>query len=368
MDYYTKKKGINTDCMKVSSYHKQRGDQVNFVETDYDITRPYDLIYIVKKDDSIPNPPMTFFDKRSRVWGEGFRYLSNWKIPDVILACRPDYLLYHSLSNEFERADMAQFFNDKGELLPLTQDYINTFTNKKTLVIDRAFWKSDVQSIIYALDQLKESWNVAFSEPISLKKVVCDKRIRQKFLALEFTKNSKFKFWNDLGDTYEDAVQIVDFLTELKEHAPTTFVGEVFFDPVLGNHFKDKDDAWADLERCLKIINLGKENGFMLKINPLKDRFQTPYYTIFETISSWSQYSPKSALFEYIAFPTARKFNCTIEEVYMDSTKWDSAYLYDTMSTLYRRIPWIKAYCLRRWKNNFLEITKIDWKNIEENV
>ena len=56
-----------------------------------------------------------------------------------MLACRPDYLLYPEKKSQFDRADMAQFFNDSGKLLPLTQDFKNTFSNKKTLVIDRAF-------------------------------------------------------------------------------------------------------------------------------------------------------------------------------------------------------------------------------------
>ena len=56
-----------------------------------------------------------------------------------MLACRPDYLLYPNPSNQFERADMVQLFNDQGKLLGLTQDYVHMFKNKKTLVIDRAF-------------------------------------------------------------------------------------------------------------------------------------------------------------------------------------------------------------------------------------
>ena len=53
--------------MKISSYHKQKGDQVNFITTEYDVNRPYDIIYIVKKSDKLQSPPAKFFDKRSRV-------------------------------------------------------------------------------------------------------------------------------------------------------------------------------------------------------------------------------------------------------------------------------------------------------------
>lgn len=44
--------------MKISSYHKQMGDKVNFVLTKYDIYRPYDLYYILKENNKTPNPPL----------------------------------------------------------------------------------------------------------------------------------------------------------------------------------------------------------------------------------------------------------------------------------------------------------------------
>ena len=51
LDYYyakIKRNCYNVDAMKISSYHKQRGDTVTFVLNEYDIHRPYDLYYIIK--------------------------------------------------------------------------------------------------------------------------------------------------------------------------------------------------------------------------------------------------------------------------------------------------------------------------------
>lgn len=47
--------------MRISSYHKQKGDEVNFVQKDYDIRRPYDLYYIIKENAATPNPPLDFY-------------------------------------------------------------------------------------------------------------------------------------------------------------------------------------------------------------------------------------------------------------------------------------------------------------------
>lgn len=70
MDYYynpTKRNAFNPDAMKISSYHKQLGDKINFVTKQDDIHRPYDLYYIIKEKTTTPNPPPVFFlDKNVR--------------------------------------------------------------------------------------------------------------------------------------------------------------------------------------------------------------------------------------------------------------------------------------------------------------
>ena len=47
--------------MKISSYHKQLGDEVNFVEKNDDIYRPHDIYYIIKENSKTPNPPYEFY-------------------------------------------------------------------------------------------------------------------------------------------------------------------------------------------------------------------------------------------------------------------------------------------------------------------
>lgn len=54
--------------MKISSYHKQCGDNVLFVENERDIRRPYDLYYVIKEDANLPNPPMDFFTNSKVRW------------------------------------------------------------------------------------------------------------------------------------------------------------------------------------------------------------------------------------------------------------------------------------------------------------
>ena len=54
--------------MKVSSYHKQKGDIVNFIKNEFDITIDFDIMYVTKRDLNIQAPPISLLvDERVRV-------------------------------------------------------------------------------------------------------------------------------------------------------------------------------------------------------------------------------------------------------------------------------------------------------------
>ena len=57
-------------------------------------------------------------------------------MPDAMLACRPDYLLYPEKNTKLERAEQIRLFNNRGKLLPLVQDWTNSFKNKRAIVTD----------------------------------------------------------------------------------------------------------------------------------------------------------------------------------------------------------------------------------------
>jgi hypothetical protein len=55
---------------------------------------------------------------------------------DVMLGCRPDYLLYPERNTKMERGEHIRLFNNNAELLPQVQEWRNTFTNKYAIVTD----------------------------------------------------------------------------------------------------------------------------------------------------------------------------------------------------------------------------------------
>ena len=53
-----------------------------------------------------------------------------------MLGCRPDYLIYPEKDTKIERSEHLQLTDNKGHLLPIIQDWTNTFKNKKVIITD----------------------------------------------------------------------------------------------------------------------------------------------------------------------------------------------------------------------------------------
>jgi len=120
--------------MKLSSYHKQRGDIVNFAENSYYLRLDFDTMYVVREGAAGSLPAgIPLCDPRVYLIGKGFRFYERYmkEIPEVISACRPDYLLYRmDEDNKMTRANIIQFYSN-GKRLPLIQDYHNAIKKAK---------------------------------------------------------------------------------------------------------------------------------------------------------------------------------------------------------------------------------------------
>lgn len=368
LDFYHKKKGINYECMKIASFHKQRGDKINFITEKIHIDMAYDLMYITKIDENLSNPPLRYLNNpKVKVWGMGFRYFTNYQLPPIILAVRPDYLLYPDKEDKFDRADALQFFDYKGRPLPLVQDPENTFKNKKSLIIDKFFWSAEREDLVKVMKDLQDYKSLAFLEPISLKRLLNDRELQELFLSLHFTKDTRFQWKNNFGQTYEAAVKIIDFLDKLAQKTHSA-VGAPPFVPITGQHLLTTDNAWADLIRCLKIIAYGKQKGIAVKIDAVESRHDTPYIHLFYTLYSWTTKSPKMALLRFIALPLARQHKASVEEVYMRREWWSNEIFVAWMDLLRQKahdsefIMWL----LIEWKNKSMSIADIDWTEVSK--
>ena len=83
----------NLACMKISNYHKSKGDEV-ILKLDYDELDSFDIVYVSKvfTDTSVPDEVT---EKDNVVHGgTGFYYDKAEKLPEEIEHSRPDYHLY----------------------------------------------------------------------------------------------------------------------------------------------------------------------------------------------------------------------------------------------------------------------------------
>lgn len=131
----------NVECMKLSSFHKQKGDTVHLITTKEEIGLQFDKLYIARISDKTSMPSSKILnDKRVMLLGKGFQYYGAKTINAVVASCRPDYLLYDiDERNPYANANFVQFYCGK-QLLKQKQDWHNTFKyHKKTVVVDSYF-------------------------------------------------------------------------------------------------------------------------------------------------------------------------------------------------------------------------------------
>jgi len=301
LDYYYSKNKVNCfnpDVMKISSYHKQLGDEVNFVEKDDDIYRPHDIYYIIKENSKTPNPPYEFYlNPKVKWWGNAVFSKVNWKMPNAMLACRPDYLIYPEKNTQLERAEQIRLLDNQGRLMPLVQDWTNVFKRKRALVIDDNLWTTDSENLKKALIRLQEVKNVTFFKPIWIQKLFSDKDIMSEFLQLKLVPGCNLQ-WLEINTTeYERAK---DVILAIKKVFPDIAIGAlpIRFSPHL--HWENRENALKDFNEFKRIIVDAKKNNIKVKIKKLRHRLDSPYFFVFEAMADWTEKFFELSWLEYI--------------------------------------------------------------------
>lgn len=355
LDYYyckDKKDCFNVDAMRISSYHKQKGDQVNFITTEYDIRRPYDLYYIIKEKPTTPNAPLDFYtNSHIRWWGDANRVRINWKMDRVMLGCRPDYLLYPEKNTRTERAEFIRLFDNQAKLLPITQDYSNSFKQKNAIVVDKYMWQSSKKSLLQALDMLKEVQNVSFFEPIRLDLILNDKEIRDKIFELKLSNRSKLRYSAINFNQVDAAIQ---FVKDLQAKFGNISVNEIIVKYDAEAHWTDYLKALRDFNNMKSAIIRGRKRGVWVVAAPLTHRLDTPYYHLFEELHNWSVKHTQISWCEYIqqTHPSS---------VIHKPETWDGAF-----RDLLRQTYTDKDFFLTIWKDKKVSENEVPWQILDK--
>ena len=369
MDFYYKKSFLpNPIAMKLSSFHKQKGDLINFITEDYHINMSYDLYYIIKEKTSTPKPPgILLDDKRVKLIGRPLRYFDNYWEPDAIIAAvRPDYLLYpENPRDAYYNANIAQFYHN-GALLKVKQPFENTIAHhKKTLVVDKEFWDVSEENIKTCLQELTNYKNIAFLHPIDVKKIMKNESLRSMFIKLHFSPGTIFRFRNNYGQTYDDALVIFEFIMELKEKHPHVKFTNMPFKTVTTDHWQEKENAMYDLERCLKIADAAKERGIYIRLVSPPNRLDTPYWYYFEVLEFWTVNMPSLSYVEMMLFSAMRKSGYDWYQILNNSRRWFTPNTYFLLKMM-TKTRLVEKYGFRKWRDLFLDRKMINNSEIDK--
>lgn len=358
LDYYyspTKVDCFNPDVMKISSYHKQLGDQVNFVVKQDDIYRPYDLYYIIKENSKTPNPPFDFFtNSKVRWWGKAVKFRINWKMDNVMLGVRPDYLLYPEKETKFERAEQIRLLGNEGKLLPISQDWSNSFKNKRALVTDTKLWTTDSKTTVKALKQLEEVKNISFLEPIWLHRLATDKEVLDQFLKLKVSPGSLLKWVPIFPEDYAESAEV---WMKIKKQYPYVRLGSIVLRLRPSDHWGDRQSALIEWDTIQDCIIHAKENKIYVEVAELQHRTDTPYFFLFETATEWLATKPQVSWLEWITIKYGPGLKFGRSMWYWSHTeKWSTVFR-DLLRQTWRS----KKFLTVQWGEDALSDNDIPW-------
>lgn len=379
LDWYHKMSFVpNYRAQKISSYYKQQGYLINFIEKEEHIHFEYDIIYILREKKSTPMPPIQYIDQKNvRLIGKEFKYYDNqFDLTMEMDMVRPDYLLYDiPEGNAYANAHILKLTHG-GKLLPARQDHVNYHVkySQKTLVVDEDLWDLSKDDLKNVLEELIAYKNIAFSFPIKLKMIFSDTNIRELFDKLNFMAGTIIEFRNNHSSELEEVKKIVDLAENLKAKNSRIKIRPVPIKAVIYNHWRDKSKGIEDLKRLLQIADYAKEKEVDIIIKTPNKRLTTPYWYFFDSMEVWtSSYFYLSYIESMVASRTVRTKEQWFEPI-NDSIKWSTPRIYFLIHLLTEYPEILLKHGLLKTKEEKLDISFIDideiikFKNKEEQL
>lgn len=185
----------NYMAMRISSYHKQKGDEVYLIKQDCDLKGHYDIMYVIRNEESqLMCNIDCLLDARNRVCG--FENLDNWKVPNIIMSCRPDYKLYPM--NVEDYIIPIQLTNNNGKVLTVKQTEENHIMKliQTHIIMDKNLWTMSKIDCSIALRGLQKVIRVVFAEPVPLDYVLSNTAITRQISKLNFS-HEKANIWKN---------------------------------------------------------------------------------------------------------------------------------------------------------------------------
>ena len=330
LEYYYAEQHIdcfNPDAMKISGYHKQKGDRVHLLVNERDLNRQYDLIYIIREHDDTPQAPATWLMKDNIVWmgDANAEVFGQALLSDVMLRCRPDYLLYPEQNTIYERAEFGYLIDYKGQLIDESQSWSNTLKRKVNFNADRYLWEASDEVILAVLEQMKHWTRPSFYYPIDFQRLYNNKKLMEAFESLPLKMGCVLK-WQRME--YFDTGEFLRFMCHLKEKFPAIYTGatEVSYDSMTVGNSQECTDLIQDLVETVDFI---KSHGIDANIADSDKYFNGIFQEILQEVRRWLSYYYSLSWIEYLAttdmglrwvsFPELKTYWC-------NPRKWSSRF------------------------------------------
>ena len=354
----------NVNCMKLSSFHKQHGDQVYFVGDLSDLTLSYDKLYVFGESDSTPAlSSKVLNDAKTVLFGKRFELCGAKKLGAVIMGCRPDYLLYdiaNEKSNSYLKANFITFYTDRGEKVHTRQAWKNTKKGvKRTIVTDQALWQQNPEEVEQCLEDLKNEKNIVFLAPISIKFLIDNSSVRTKFFNLHFSKGTKFKWRNDVGSDVAAAIAISNLIIQLRQHTKSN-IGSIPIKPY------GTEGCWEkDLQRLLSVFAVFKKHKIKCFL-PAPNNMEHPIYV---WLRHWCDKGFENSFIEEMVFFTAASKGRRWFQIVNDPRSWTEKRV-RFIITLLNEPKWREflPQMSIQWGGDSIDYTCINFDVIEKNA
>lgn len=305
----------NLACMKLSSYHRQSGDEVNLLSS-YDKIAAYDKVYISKVFTDTPVPEGVLELPQVEYGGTGFYFDKAPNLPDEIEHIMPDYHLYDGfIANqpnirEFkEYTDYSIGFMTRGCFRKcgfcVNQKYDHVFKHSPL----EEFYDPERKKICLLDDNFLgcKSWREMLQELISTGKAFKFKQGLDERLLTEEKVELLFscKYDGDITfafDRIEDYELIEDKLKLIRKYSKKQCVFYVLcgFDKT----GKYNAEFWLqDIVNTFERIKLLGAYGCLPYLMRYEKYEESPHRGLYVTLARWLNqfsYFKKESLFEYV--------------------------------------------------------------------
>ena len=324
--FYETSKVPNYKAMKISSYHKQRGDNVTFITEEYMLTNNYHILYLIREYRHTPIPSGIFLDDiRTRLLGKEFELFEEvFEMDDLMAMSRPDYKIYNFPEDEkfYSRASFVQFFNGK-KYLKNRQSW-QKVDGLYNFVVDEQFWYAPDDIILKCLKELKRERNIIFMKPIRLKRLLDDK-IFNAFVQLKLAKSAKILYNNNIGEDFESVKLAIKVIKKLKNYHPYLNVGSIPVKIITKDHWIDSKNIFDDFVRCLQIMHYAQQEEIRINMKYPRLRLASPSWFYLEFFKTWSNHYHRFSYLEALLITAVQFTDKGMQTILMNPKYWRTA-------------------------------------------